>query len=100
MLLFRAIIVAVVLAGSLVAHADTAQRTFVLREKAVASFLSGAFSFKLVRIDGYSVVVRITGKNRKLKVDQSFSPSGTNCKFVFKEIATETRIARFSTNCS
>jgi hypothetical protein len=71
----------------------------VVRERAVTSLLDGTFTFKVLRIKGYSIEIGISGTNQVLKIGQSFSPPSADCTVVFAEIATETRIARFTTNC-
>jgi len=79
---------------------DATQRVFVVREGAVASLLNGDFKFKLLKINGYSIKVKISGQVRLLSLGQSFSPEGAACSVNFTEIASETRIARFSTDCA
>ncbi|MEM1164312.1 MAG: hypothetical protein AAGJ28_25580 [Pseudomonadota bacterium] len=79
---------------------NTDQRVLVVREKAEASLMDGAFSFRLLKIKGYSVDIRVTGeKRRTLKIGQSFGPASDDCRIVFKKISPETRIARFLTDC-
>lgn len=82
-----------------IARADTQQRTIVVREWATTSFLNGTFIFKVLKIRGYTIDVKIYGKKQVLKIGQSISPENADCSVTFEEIATETRIARFTTNC-
>ena len=96
---FRAIVIVFLIAASSLAHASTEYRTVVVRERGIASLLNGAFVFKLLKIKGYSIEVRALGRKRVLKIGQSFSPKEEDCSIIFEEIATETRIARFKTNC-
>lgn len=74
-------------------------RVLPVRERAVAEFPDRAFSFKLLKIRGYSVDIRMDGERRKLKIGQSFAPEGAGCTLIFKKISPETRIARFATDC-
>ena len=99
-MLLRASLIVALVVGPLSTRADTVPRTIVLRERATASLLDGAFTFELLKIRGYSVDVRIHGKRRLLKIGQSFSPAGSACSVTFKKISPETRIARFVTDCS
>ena len=96
----RASIVVCLVVGPTVTHADKEQRTIVVRERATASLLNGEFSFKVLKIKGYSIEIKVGGEKRVLKIGQSISPTDANCSVIFEEIATETRIARFITNCS
>lgn len=81
------------------AQAETGQRTLVVRERAVGSLLDGAFTFKVLKLRGYSVDVRIDGEKRLLKKGQSFALPDAGCSVTFKKISPETRIARFLTDC-
>ena len=80
-------------------RADTLQRTIVVRERATASFLNDTFTFKVLKIRGYTIDVKISGKKQALKIGQSISPISAECSVTFKDIAIETRIARFTTDC-
>ena len=81
------------------ADKESDQRTIILRERASASVLDGAFSFKLLRMKGYSIDVRVAGRKQTLKFGDALEPSGADCTVVFHEISPETRIARFRTDC-
>jgi hypothetical protein len=99
-MLLRASLLACFVAHPLVTLADTQQRTIVVRERASASFLNDEFTFKVLKIRGYTIKVRVgDGENRELKLGESISPESSECAVVFEEIATETRIARFTTDC-
>ncbi|MEM1300684.1 MAG: hypothetical protein AAGH68_15535 [Pseudomonadota bacterium] len=74
-------------------------RVLPVRELAVAEFPDKAFSFKLLKIRGYSVDIRMAGQRRMLKIGQSFAPEDAGCTLIFKKISPETRIARFATDC-
>jgi hypothetical protein len=93
------LLVVLFLADPSFSHADAEQRTIVVRERATASLLNGTFLFKVLKIRGYSIEVKIFGEKRVLKIGQSIAPKSAECSVVFNEIAIETRIARFSTNC-
>ena len=95
----RTLIAVFCVVGTLSQSLATEQRTIVVREHAVADLLNGALTFKLVKINGYSIKVRVSGKDMVLKVGQSFSGTTVDCSVIFEEIATETRLARFKTNC-
>lgn len=88
-----------IIARLLVSEAHADDRILVVRERAEASLLGGDFTFKLLKIRGYSVDVRISGEKRMLKFGQAFSPPDTDCSITFDEISPETRIARFVTDC-
>ncbi len=75
------------------------ERTIIVRERNTASVLDGAFSFKLLKMKGYSVDIRVDGTKRTLKFGDAITPPGTDCTVVFHEISPETRIARFLTDC-
>ena len=80
-------------------NAETQLRTIVVRERATASFINGTFTFKVLKVNGYTIDLKINGKKQVLKIGQSFSPENADCSVTFEEIATETRIARFATDC-
>ncbi|MEM7400183.1 MAG: hypothetical protein AAF354_14845 [Pseudomonadota bacterium] len=92
-------IIAVILIALSAAPSVAEDRTIVLRERAVASVLDGAFTFKLMKIMGYTIRVKIAGENRIVKIGQPLTPDGAACSVVFEEISPETRIARFNTDC-
>ncbi len=94
------VVFACLLAGPTVTFADTDERTIVVRERTEASLLDGQFIFKLLRINGYSIDIKVGGESKRLIVGQSFAPETAECSVMFEEIATETRLARFLTNCS
>lgn len=94
-----AIFVGFIFAAPSFTYADTQQRTIVVRERATASLLDGTFTLKVVKIKGYTIDVKVDGKKQALKIGQSVSPPTSDCSVTFVEIATETRIARFTTNC-
>ena len=81
------------------AQADTQERIFVVRERASASLLDGAFEFKVLKLRGYTIEIKAFGEKRSLKIGESFSSKDMECTVTFKEIATETRLARFATDC-
>ena len=81
------------------ALADPNSRTLVLRERTTATLLDGGFAFKLLKIRGYTVDVRIDGERRKLKIGDQFPAGDADCSVVFEEILPETRIAHFQTDC-
>lgn len=95
----RAVVLVFLVVGQTEAQASPNMHQLVVRERASARLLDGAFTFKLAKIAGYTITVRIDGKDLKLKIGQSFSPENSDCRIVFDEIATETRLAKFSTNC-
>ncbi len=74
-------------------------RTLVVREKATASLIDESFSFRVMKLKGYSVDVMLEGGKRTLKLGESFGPADDACTVVFEEISPETRIARFQTDC-
>ena len=74
-------------------------RTLIVRERATASLLDGAFTFKLLKIRGYGIEIRIDGERRALKLDDTLVPESGDCTVTFEEISPETRIARFLTDC-
>ena len=98
LVLFAVMLTAVCIAPA-IADTKADQRTIILRERASASVLDGAFSFKLLRMKGYSVDVRVAGQKQTLKFGDAIAPAGANCTIVFHEISPETRIARFRTDC-
>lgn len=81
------------------ARADEGLRVLPVRERAEAVFANPALTFRLLKIRGYSVDVRMGGERRKLKLGQSFAPDDAGCTLIFEEISPETRIARFATDC-
>ena len=87
-------------AASYATTANAEERTVVVRERAAASFLDGSYTFTLWKIHGYSIDLRIAGQTRRLTLGESFSPPEATCTIRFDEVATETRIARFTTDCS
>ena len=74
-------------------------RTLVVREKTTASLAGDRFSFKVVKLKGYSVDIRTADGKRTLKLGDSFGPADASCTVKFEEISPETRIARFKTDC-
>ena len=90
---------ALVGAVPVIVPAGEGQRTLVVRERASASLLQGAFTFDVLKLRGYSIDVRIEGERRVLKMGETFSPTGADCQVVFRKISPETRIARFLTDC-
>ena len=74
-------------------------RTLVVRERAAASLLDDSFTFRVMKLKGYSINIMFLGEKRKLKLGDSFGPADSACTVVFEEISPETRIARFQTNC-
>ena len=95
----RLILVVLMTATAQVALASPAYRTIVVRENATFDLFKNEFMFRQKSIKGYSIKVRTSDADYILKVGQSFSPDKSDCKVIFEEIATETRIARFKTNC-
>lgn len=93
-----AVIVGFLVAGPSITRAET-QHTVVVRERATASFIGGTFTFKLLKINGYTIDVKVADKKQVLKIGESISSESAECSVVFEEIAIETRIARFRTNC-
>jgi len=82
------------------AAADPNQRTIVLRERASTTLLYGSFSFKLMKMRGYSIDIKIAdAPKRTLKLGQSFTPPKSTCSITFEENSPETRLARFKTDC-
>ena len=75
-------------------------RVLPVRERATASLQDGALIFKLLKIRGYSIDIRVFGEKRRLNLGQSIMPEDGSCTVVFEEISPETRIARFRTDCS
>jgi len=95
------IVFAVAIAAAAPGLADdgTDARVLVVRERHTASLMDAAFNFKVLKLRGYSIDVRIEGERRVLRLGQSFGPSDGTCKVTFEEISPETRIARFLTTC-
>lgn len=81
------------------AFADPNSRTLVLRERVTATLLDGDFAFKLLKIRGYTVDVRIDGERRNLKIGEQFRAGDADCSVVFEEVLPETRIVHFQTDC-
>ncbi len=95
----RTFISAFLVVGVSISCVGAEERTIVVREQTISEPLSGQFTFKVVRIEGYSITIRVSGKNRVLKVGEAFSTPSADCTVVFEEIAVETRVARFKTTC-
>ena len=74
-------------------------RTLVVRERATASLMDASFSFRVMKLRGYSIDIMLAGEKRKLKLGDEFGPETDDCRVIFHEISPETRIARFQTNC-
>ncbi len=87
------------LAQTSVTASESGPWIIVVRERASASLLEGTFTFKVLKLRGYTIEVKVLGEKRLLKIGDSMSPEGAACSVTFEEIATETRLARFSTNC-
>lgn len=85
--------------GMLANASDDGFRTLVVREKATASLIDDSFSFRVMKLKGYSIDIMLAGGKRKLKLGDSFGPKDGACTVVFEEISPETRIARFQTDC-
>ena len=81
------------------AAADSDMRVLVVRERATASLSEGKLVFKLLKIRGYSIDIRIDGEKRRLKLGEAIAPARADCTVIFEEISPETRIARFRTDC-
>ncbi len=84
---------------TLAAGSTAAERVVILRERASVDLLDGALTLELKKIRGYTIDVRIDGKNRKLKRGETFSPDSGVCSVTFLKVSPETRIARFLTDC-
>lgn len=78
---------------------DDGFRTLVVRERATATLIDDAFTFRVMKLKGYSVDIMLAGQKRKLKLGDSFGPADASCTVTFEEISPETRIARFLTDC-
>lgn len=89
----------VVLAAAPSPASDGAFRTLVVRERATASLVDDSFTFRVMKLRGYSVDIMLADGKRTLKLDESFGPAKGGCTVIFHEISPETRIARFRTNC-
>lgn len=79
--------------------AEDGFRTIVVREKTSTALINDSFTFKVMKLRGYSIDIMLAGEKRKLKLGDSFGPTDSACAVVFHEISPETRIARFQTNC-
>lgn len=79
------------------AAAGDAERILVVRERGEVSLQDGALRFTLLKIQGYQIRVRTGGEARKMKVGESLD--GAGCSVTFDEIAKETRLVKFVTNC-
>ena len=75
------------------------QRTIVVHEGATTTLAGGAAELKVVKLNGYSIDVRINGEKRRMKLGEGFTPEGADCAVTFKKISPETEIARFQTDC-
>ena len=80
-------------------QANPDMRTLVVRERNAATLLDGTFTFRVLKLRGYSIDVRLPDGKRVMKMGQSFAPDGADCSVIFKKISPETRIARFLTDC-
>jgi hypothetical protein len=99
-MLQRALLIFILVAQPIVARSDTSQRAIVVRERASASLLNNEFTFEVLKIRGYSIKIRAAGEDsRVLKLGESIYPENSECAVVFTEIASETQIARFLTDC-
>ena len=94
-----ALSLAILLTQTSVTDAETERRIFVVREGASASLLDDKFDFKVLKLRGYNIEVKVLGEKRALKIGESLSPENSACSVTFEEIATETRLARFTTDC-
>ncbi len=79
--------------------ADEGHRILVVRERATASLINDTFTFRVMKLKGYSVDIMLAGKKRTLKLGDGFGPADSACAVIFEEVSPETRIARFKTNC-
>jgi hypothetical protein len=82
-----------------ITDAEIKHRTIVVRERNSAELLDGAFVFKVLKLRGYTIEVKFLGQKQSLKIGESLSSPNGDCNVTFDEIATETRLARFSTDC-
>ena len=80
-------------------QASGEQKTVIVREGKTIDLGDGAISFRLLKIKGYSIDVRIEGARRKLKLGETLTSNDGHCSITFHEISPETRIARFRTDC-
>ena len=80
-------------------RATAEERTLVVRERNTANLLDGAFSFRVLKLRGYSIDIRVGDERRVLKIGQAFSAPNGACTVTFRKISPETRIARFRTDC-
>lgn len=74
-------------------------RTIVVREKTSALLINDSFTFRVIKLKGYSIDIKLAGERRTLKLGESFGPADASCVVRFEEISPETRIARFLTDC-
>ncbi|MEM7270782.1 MAG: hypothetical protein AAF401_16215 [Pseudomonadota bacterium] len=81
------------------ASVQAAERTLPIRERSEASLLDGAVTLKVVKLKGYYVDIRMNDEKQTLKIGQTVSPPGSDCRITFVKISPETPIARFSTDC-
>lgn len=99
-LLLRALLLSCFVASLSVVRAEAQERTVVIREGHTARFLDEQFALKVLKINGYSIKVKVAESDvRLLKLGEALRPENSDCALVFTEIATETRIARFTTDC-
>jgi len=96
--LFRAVFFSLLVPASF-AQAEPEPRVFVVRERATASLLGGELTFRVLKIRGYTIDVKAFGKKRMLKIGDTLSAQSADCLVTFQEIAAETRLARFTTDC-
>ena len=99
MTLLRVCLIAALTLGPAFSLASDEMRVLVVRERATANLSGGALSFKLLKIRGYSIDIRVSGQKRRLKLGETIFTEDANCTVVFEEISPETRIARFRTDC-
>lgn len=85
--------------GATAIASDDGFRTLVVRERASATLINDSFSFRVMKLKGYSIDIMLAGEKRKLNLGESFGPANASCTVRFEEISPETRIARFQTDC-
>lgn len=95
----RSLVLILAISSPQVSFANSDQRILVVRERNTASLLNDSFTFQLMKIRGYSIDVKFDGARQKLKIGEAFSPAQANCSITFEEVASETQIARFKTDC-
>ena len=93
------IAIALLVVSGAAPNADEAMRTLVVRERATASLLDDSFTFRVMKLRGYSIDIMLRGEKLTLKLGDAFSPDHGACTVVFRKISPETRIARFQTDC-